>query len=129
MDNNFLNQQCGIYIVYPTSSELKSIYRAKNYKTKVNNQHTKIGITKDSFGHREGAYLNNFDKEVIFLPIAVINTEYLDNTEKIIKLALCEIYSRVGWSREWFHATDRKAFINIILNVLDNSGVCYKSID
>jgi hypothetical protein len=48
------------YIVYPTSSILKPIYRG--YKTMVNDNHTKAGITENSFDSRKKSYQNFTDK-------------------------------------------------------------------
>lgn len=75
----------GIYIAYPTTAELKSIFKPKNYKTKVNWGHTKIGIAKDSFERRSKGYFSNFDDEVVFTPVAIIeNVSELLRIEKLI---------------------------------------------
>jgi len=66
-------------IAIPTSAVLKSIYRVQNYKTQVNNEHLKIGITKDSFESRSRCYYDNFDNEVEFIPL--ITTLEQENTQ------------------------------------------------
>lgn len=38
----------------------------------VSSKHTKVGIAKDCFGARSKGYYSNFDNEVIFTPLAII---------------------------------------------------------
>jgi len=87
---------------------LKSIYRPKNYKTRVNDKHTKIGIAKDSFNARSKGYYSNFDNEVIFTPVAIVEKESLEQIEKEILRQIEFEFERVGRAREWFKTTDRK---------------------
>lgn len=75
-------ESTGIYIVYLTSPASKSIYRAKKYKTEVNNQNLKVGIAKKSFKSRKSGYEANFDYEVEFLPFIRIKREFLEDAEK-----------------------------------------------
>jgi len=130
MDENTLNRT-GVYIAYPTSPILKSIYRPKNYKTKVNDQHTKVGIASDSFRSRKSSYLGNFDNEVKFIPVVFVDREFLDAVEKLIITVLWSNFSRVGRAREWFCTSDRQRISDIIAKTLVDSGikhefVCYK---
>lgn len=105
----------GIYIAYPTSPTLKPIYRG--YTTKVNNQHTKVGIARDSFSARKNSYTGTFDGEVVFLPVAVIDAEHLESIEQVILAKLCERFRRVGRAREWFDTADRETFLRVINEV------------
>lgn len=102
----------GIYIAFPTSPLLKPIYRG--YATKVNNQHTKVGIARDSFSSRKNSYMNTFDGEVVFLPVVVIDAKLVESRENIILNKLSKLYPRVGRAREWFYTTDTKAVLQII---------------
>ena len=121
MDENMLNRT-GVYIAYPTSPTLKSIYRPKNYKTKVNDQHTKIGIAKNNFKSRKSDYLGNFDNEVEFMPVVLIAPEFLEAIEKSIVSVLCSNFRRVGRT-EWFCTTDRRRISEIIVKTLVESGI------
>ena len=118
----------GIYIAYPTSSKLKSIYRAKNYKTKVNEKHTKVGIASNSFSSRKGVYISNFDNKVIFKPIAIIPNNQLEIAEKKVLKVMGRRFHKVGHSREWFQTANRQKVIDIVFNVLDMSGLDYERI-
>ena len=91
----------GIYIAIPTSNTLKSIYRAQNYKTQVNNEHLKIGITKDSFQSRSKCYYDNFDNEVEFIPLVAINRDVLKEVEAKVLAQIKIEFNRVGRAREW----------------------------
>lgn len=122
MDENTLIRT-GVYIAYPTSPILKSIYRPKNYKTKVNDQHTKVGIASDSFRSRKCSYLGNFDNEVEFIPVVFVDREFLDAVEKLIITVLWSNFSRVGRSREWFCTSDRRRISDIIAKTLVDSGI------
>lgn len=116
----------GIYLAFPTSSMLKSIYPQKQYKTMVNDQHTKVGIAKDSLRARKRNYLNAFDNEVKFVPIAFVEQEFLEFIEDLILLELRSRFSRVGKSREWFHTSDRQKVIEIVSKVLLESNIAYE---
>ena len=118
-----IDEQTGIYIAYPTTDTLKSIYRPKNYKTEVNNQHTKVGIAKESFQARKTGYTSNFDNEVEFHPIAIIDRAYLEEAESKIIAAICKEFGRVGRAREWFCTSDHKRIVDIIIDSLSASGI------
>ena len=113
----------GVYIAYPTSPAFKSIYRAKNYKTQVNDQHTKVGKAQDSFKSRKNCYLRNFDNETEFLPIALIDWGLLKLAEKLILGAVGTHFSKVGRAHEWFQTTDRKKILEIIARTLTESDI------
>lgn len=116
----------GIYLAFPTSSMLKSIFPQKQYKTMVNDQHTKVGIAKDSLRKRKLSYLKTFDNEVKFVPIAFIEREFLEFIEGRIILELRSRFSRVGKSREWFHTSDHQKMIEIISRILSESNVAHE---
>ncbi len=120
--------QTGIYIAYPTTSELKSIYRPKNYKTLVNDQHTKVGIAKDSFKSRSRGYYGNFDNEVEFIPIVIIDVKYLDQIEKLVLSEIKAEFSKVGRAREWFKTTNYKRITEIIFSTLKSTGIEHERI-
>ena len=128
MDENTLNRR-GVYIAYPTSPILKSIYRPKNYKTEVNDQHTKVGIARDSFRSRKSGYLGNFDNEVEFIPVVFVDREFLDAVEKLIIKVLCSNFSRVGRAREWFCTSDRRKTSDIIAKTLVDSGIKHEFVN
>ena len=86
----------GIYLAFPTSSMLKSIYPKKQHKTMVNDQHTKIGIAKDSLRARKRSYLKTFDNEVEFVPIALVENVFLESIEDRIISELRSRFSKVG---------------------------------
>ena len=121
-------QRTGIYIAHPTSPVLKSIYRPKNYKTTVNNQHTKVGIAKKSFASRRKGYVDNFDNEVEFIPITLIPLEQLVKAEHLILNAIHKKYKKVGRSREWFNTSMRQEIAGIIIATLDESGIAHEQI-
>jgi len=104
--NEEYHSKTGIYIAYPTSSVLKSIYKVGGYKTKVNNQHTKVGKAENGFKNREGQYLGNFDNEAEFLPIAYIDKTHLKHAEEIVLSSIKAKFSTVGHAKEWFDTTD-----------------------
>lgn len=116
-------ERTGIYIAFPTSSTLKSIYPTKQYKIMVNDQHTKVGIAKDSLRARKLSYLGTFENEVEFIPVAVVEQEFLQFVEDRIIMELRSRFSRVGKSREWFHTSDRQKVIDIISQILSESNV------
>ena len=118
----------GVYIAYPTSPILKSIYRPKNYKIMVNDQHTKVGIAKDSFASRRKGYVGNFDNEVEFIPIAVVPLEQLIEAERHILSAVRNKYTRVGRAREWFNTPERQRIVEIVVATLATSGFDHERI-
>ena len=120
--------QTGIYIARPTSAVLKSIYRAKNYKTKVNKEHLKIGITKDSFQSRSKCYYDNFDNEVEFIPLVAINRDVLKEVENKVLAQIKIEFNRVGRAREWFDTNDKNRIISILINTLEEENVKFKFI-
>ena len=118
----------GIYISYPTSPVLKSIYKAGGYKTKVNDRHTKVGKAENGFKNREGQYLGNFDNEAKFIPIVYIDNTHLKHAEEIVLSAIKSKFSTVGHAKEWFDTLDRKKISEIVINTLDISGIKYEAI-
>lgn len=121
----------GIYIAYPTVDTWKSIYRKKGYKTKVNNDHTKVGKAENFESHR-GQYLENFDNEVEYTPIIEVNLNKNDlkKLEDNIKAAVLKAgFKRVGRAKEWYETTDRKKLINIIYNTIKELGIDFQLVD
>ena len=106
----------GVYMAYPTTSVLKPIYR--KLKTQVNDQHTKVGITTDSFAIREREYRNTFQGEVVFTPLAEVPASRLAEIEKLLLVKLCSRYQRVGRAREWFNTTDREEISRIVVAIV-----------
>ena len=106
----------GVYIAYPTSAILRPIYRG--YTTKVNNQHTKVGIAQDSFSARRRSYLGTFDGEVTFTPIAEIPAGDLPAAESKILAAIGARFQRVERAQEWFATDDRQTIVEITLRAL-----------
>ena len=125
---NDIDGKTGVYIAYPTSPILKSIYRPKNYKTMVNDQHTKVGIAKDSFASRRKGYVGNFDNEVEFIPIAVVPMEQLIEAENYILDEIRKEYTRVGRAREWFNTSEHQRIVEIVIATLASSGVEHERI-
>jgi hypothetical protein len=119
-----LKEKIGIYIAYPTSSEFKPIYY--KFKTKVNNNHTKVGKCENGFLGREKNYQKTFDNEVEFHPIVILNTKEDVQIEKELIQVLKERYKRVGFAREWFDTDDHESVIKIIVDVVKKSGVDYE---
>jgi len=124
-----LGKEKGIYIAFPTSRVMKSIYRPKNYKTMVNEQHTKVGITKNSFKSRRKGYIDNFDNQVNFIPIAIVHPDQLNKAETSILAVIREKYKRVGRAREWFHTQNRDDLVELILTTLAASDIEHKLIN
>jgi hypothetical protein len=106
----------GVYMAYPTTSVLKPIYR--KLKTQVNDQHTKVGITTDSFATREREYRNTFQGEVVFVPLAEAPASRLNKIEALLLVELSAKYQRVGHAQEWFDTTDRDEISRIVLAVV-----------
>jgi hypothetical protein len=103
----------GVYMAYPTTSVLKPIYQG--YKAQVNDMHTKVGITEDSFSSRKNSYLKTFGGEVKFIPVAEIKMAELKNVEKIIVADLSTKFQKVGRTREWFETNDRNMILEMVL--------------
>ena len=117
----------GIYIAFPTTSLLQSIYKPKNYKTKVNHLHTKVGITIDNFKNRSKCYYDNFGSEFIFAPLFIIeNNQEILSVEKKILEAIKQKFKRQGRAREWFNTTERNLIINIITQILKENNVNFR---
>ena len=116
----------GIYIATPTSNTLKSIYRAQNYKTQVNNEHLKIGITKDSFQLRSKCYYDNFDNEVDFIPLVAIDRNKLKEIENKVLNRIKDEFTRVGRAREWFDTNNKARIISILISTLNHENVEYE---
>ncbi len=89
----------------------------------VNDQHTKVGIAKDSLKARKLSYLRTFGNEVEFIPVAVVEQEFLKSIEDRIILELRSRFSSVGKSREWFHTSDRQKVFGIVSQLLFESNV------
>ncbi len=121
--------QTGIYLAYPKSPNLKSIYRQKKYKTEVNETHTKVGIAKNSFKAREKGYLKNFDEEVVFAPLAIIvDLDELKRVEDLILEALRLEFENEKPSREWFRTSNHEKVTEIIIQVLTLNQITHKFI-
>ena len=118
----------GIYIAFPTTDVLKSIYKPKKYKTKVNDQHTKVGIAKDCFAARRKGYVTNFDNEVQFIPVVSISISELEEAERLVLNRLCQEFQRVGRAREWFNTNDRDKIIELIEITLASSNIRHEFI-
>lgn len=124
-----LGKETGIYIAFPTSRVMKSIYRPKNYKTLVNDQHTKVGITKKSFASRRKGYVDNFDNHVNFIPLAIVHHDQLDVAESAVLGAINEKYKRVGRAREWFHTHEHNDLIELVFATLKAQNIDHEPID
>jgi hypothetical protein len=92
----------------------------------VNDQHTKVGIAKDSLGARKRRYLKTFDNEVEFIPVAVVDLEVLQVIERRIIRELRSRFSKVGRSREWLYTSDRQKVIAIISRTLSESNIAHE---
>jgi hypothetical protein len=109
----------GIYLAYPTSPETKSIYRQKSYKTLDNDTHTKVGIAKDSFKAREKGYATNFDNQVEFLPLVLIeDIEKLKTLEKPILKVIEAEHFKIGRAREWFTTNNHQSIKDMVAQAL-----------
>jgi hypothetical protein len=106
----------GIYMAYPTSPAPKPIYR--RLKTVVNDQHTKVGKTRDAFEKRAREYRNTFNREVEFVPLVEVALDYLDAVEAAVLLEIGRRYSRVGRAAEWFDTADRQAIAELVRQVV-----------
>ena len=126
--NEEIYSKTGIYIAYPTSPVLKSIYKAGNYKTMVNDQHTKVGKAERSFSDRRDEYFSNFGSEAEFIPIAIIEREHVVVAEELIKHAIKIEFSRIGYAHEWFDTVDRDRIREIVIYTLATSEIEYEII-
>jgi len=117
----------GVYIAFPTNSLLQSIYKHKNYKTKVNHLHTKVGITIDNFKNRSKCYYNNFGANFIFAPIFILeNNQEILSVEKKILEAIKQRFKRKGRAREWLDTTEIQLIINIITQVWKEKNIDFQ---
>ncbi len=125
MKESLLNKT-GIYIAYPTSAKLKSIYAGS--EAKVNNKHTKVGIAKKSFKSRKKGYDKVFDDEVEFEPLVEIaDLKELKEIEKEILINIKKEFSKVGQTQEWFETANRDRIKEIALDTLINTlNIKYK---
>lgn len=120
MPNAEIGPQCvGVYMAYPTTEQLKPIYR--KLKTLVNNSHTKVGITTQSFAAREREYQNTFNREVVFIRLAEVPVHLIPEIESAVLARLCSRYATVGRAREWFDTMDRESVRAEVLSVVDVS--------
>jgi hypothetical protein len=118
------NGQVGLFIAYPTSSTMKSIFSPKGYKATVNRQHTKIGITKRGFKETLARnFVKTFDGQVEILPVALIAPEYLDGAKAKVRKALSQRFPIVDETKDWFHSSDHNKFKDIIGKTLAASGI------
>lgn len=108
-------QSTGVYIAYPTSSELKPTYRG--HKSQVNNRHTKVGITVKSFESREREYRVTFGGEVEFIPLVEVPAVKLKELEKVLIMKVREHFQTVGSTKEWFDTDDRETLMAIVKSV------------
>jgi len=119
-----LKKKIGIYIAYPTTSELKPI--DKGLKTEVNDNHTKVGKCENSFLGREKNYLKTFHNEVEFHPVVILKKIEEVKIEKELIKVLKEKYKRVGFAQEWFDTDDHESVKKIIVDVVKKSSVDYE---
>lgn len=116
----------GIYIAYPLTDELQSIYKPKNYKTTVNKNHTKIGITVKTFKNRAKCYYDNFGTQFKFIPVFLISSDDdIIVVEKKILEAIKNEFPKRGRSKEWFETIDRERILKIAKEVLDENKISY----
>jgi hypothetical protein len=102
----------GVYVAYPTSLDLKPVYRG--YKTRVNSEDTKVGISRRSFSSREQQYIQTFQSQVAFFPILELPVAELPGFEKQLLGLLRRNYSRSGPAREWFRTVDRQGLAELV---------------
>lgn len=105
----------GVYMAFPTTAELKPIYRG--LKTLVNSSHTKVGITTDSFAVREREYMKTFGREVRFVRLVALNPPDLAPFESVLLREMRARYPRVGHAREWFDTTARGEIAALVLEL------------
>lgn len=114
MKEDELMNKKGVYITYTKSETFESIFKQKNYKTEVNKEFTKFGITEKNFKSRKKCYTNNFGQDIVFLPIPVSDIVDLKDLEEQILEILGNKYKKAGRAREWFNTTERKIILQII---------------
>ena len=107
----------GLYMAYPTTSELKPI--ANGYQTMVNDQHTNIGMTTVSFSDRKQGYLDTFDGEVEFIPLVEVPADQVKQLRDEILLELGKRFTRAGNSTQWFETNQRDEFSRIALQTVN----------
>ena len=73
-------------------------------------------------------YLENFDNEVDFIPVATIGSEHLGHIEAQIISAIQSEFQKVEQTNEWFDTSDRQRILEIISNTLATSGIEYQYI-
>ncbi len=123
------HEQAGMFIAYPTSSVLKSIFSPKGYEAMVNDQHTKIGITKRSF--RETLfrnYLKTFDNMVELVPVTLINPDKLDHAKSVVLKEMRSQFAKVDRTRDWFWSNDHERIKDVVAKTLTASGVKHEYI-
>jgi hypothetical protein len=109
--------ESGLYLAWPVSDELQSIYKRKNYKTLVNNQHTKFGQAKH-FGKRARGYVDNFTGGCKFEPVVIVALEHLDEAETAVKQALRAEFNNVGNASEWLDSTYHNLMSELMIKAL-----------
>lgn len=119
-----MDDKTGIYVAYPTSQTLKVTY--KNAKTKVNDQHTNVGSTSDSFKSRRKGYQETFHKEVEFFPVVFLDKELVDRAHNLILDALHQHFKKVGQSDTWFETPDHQNVLAIIIKTMEGSDIKHK---
>lgn len=125
LDPTIANKK-GIYIAYPLTNELQSIYKPKSYKTTVNKNYTKVGLTVKTFKSRAKCYYDNFGMLFKFIPVFIINNDAdIVAVEKKILEAIENEFTKRGRSREWFETTDREYIVKIAQEVLDENKIKY----
>ena len=102
----------GVYLAYPTTSQLKRIDR--NLKTHVNRCHTKVGKTSSSFKTRQAYYDKVFGGQIRFEPLVEVPRERMVEVEQNVLHKMGLRYSRVGHAREWFDTDDRETVASIV---------------
>jgi hypothetical protein len=83
----------------------------------VNDQHTKVGKTRDSFEKRAREYRKTFNQEVQFFPLVEVPLGYLDAVESAVLFQMGRRYARVGRAAEWFDTTDREVIAQLVCEV------------
>ena len=72
--------------------------------------------------------MGNFDKEVDFMPVALVDPEFLKDAEDLIMKVLRSNFQKVGWAREWFETTDRLRISEIIASTLVENGIKHEKL-
>jgi hypothetical protein len=116
LETTIQSHAIGVYLAYPTAPVLKPIYR--KLKTQVNDEHTKVGVTRVSFAVREREYKNTFQQEVKFVRLVEVPAHRLAEVEAAILYELGARYQRVGKAREWFHSKEHTEIAATVLAVV-----------